>query len=211
MPMTLPDIIAITDPELTDDGLAERADRMLKSVPAGSVGVQLRDRERPARALLRLAHELRAICADHGAPLYVNDRVDVAIAVAADGVHLGGRSVPTPDARQLVGARAFISVAAHRASDVEEAEATGATAALLSPIFATPGKGPAVGLAFLAGARARARNLRLYALGGVDAGNAPACVKEGAHGVAVVRALWRAPRIETAIQSLLAVVREANA
>jgi thiamine-phosphate pyrophosphorylase len=207
--MMLPDIIAITDPELPDDGLAERADRMLKSVPAGSVGLQLRDRERPARALLRLAHKLRAICTERGAPLYVNDRVDVALAVAADGVHLGGRSVSATDARRLVGASAFISVAAHRSDELEEAERAGANAALLSPIFETPGKGPALGLGFLAAARARVRNLRLYALGGVDAELAPRCVAEGAHGVAVVRALWRAPRIETAVQSLLAGVRGA--
>jgi thiamine-phosphate pyrophosphorylase len=205
--MTLPQIIAITDPSLSDDGLAEQADRMLKSVPAGSVGVQLRDRERPARVLLRLAQRLRAICTERGAPLYVNDRMDVALAVGADGVHLGTRSVEARDARKLMGGVAFISVAAHQPDEVERAEAEGATAALVSPIFATPGKGPAIGTGLLASARAKARNLRLYALGGIDAASAPACVGVGAYGVAVVRALWQAPHIESAVQLLLAAVR----
>jgi thiamine-phosphate pyrophosphorylase len=207
--MTLPDIIAITDPTLPDDGLAERADRMLRSVPAGTVAVQLRDKLRPARLVLCLAQRLRAICADRGAPLYVNDRVDVALAVVADGVHLGSRSIDARDARKLVGAKAFISVALHRTDEVEKAAAGGATAALLSPIFATPGKGPAMGAGFVTSARALAGNLRLYALGGVDAASAPACVRGGADGVAVVRALWHAPQIEVAVRDLLAAVRGA--
>jgi thiamine-phosphate pyrophosphorylase len=209
--VTLPEIIAITDPSLSDEGLAEKAYRMLKSVPAGSVGVQLRDKVRPASAVLRLAKTLRAICSDRGAPLYVNDRLDVAIAVGADGVHLGSRSVGAREARRLMGPGVFISVAAHRADEVVQAEAGGATAALLSPIFDSPGKGPATGPGLVSSARAKVRHLRLYALGGVDAASAPACVRGGAHGVAVVRALWMAPRIETAVQSLLDAVRAASA
>jgi thiamine-phosphate pyrophosphorylase len=205
--MTPPRIIAITDPTLEDDGLVARTDRMLKSVPAGAVAVQLRDKRRPARAVMRLAERLRAICGECGAPFYVNDRVDVALAVHADGVHLGRGSVDARDARALVGEAAFISVAAHHADEVERAEQGGANAALLSPIFPTPGKGPAAGTALIASARARARNLRVYALGGIDASLAPACVQGGAHGVAVVRALWHAPEIETAALALLAAVR----
>jgi len=205
--MTLPRVIAITDASLPDDGLAEQADRMLRSVPAGSVGVQLRDRERPARLLLRLAQRLRAICTERGAPLYVNDRVDVALAVGADGVHLGSRSVEARDARKLMGGAAFISVAAHQPDEVERAEALGATAALVSPIFVTPGKGPAMGTSPLATARVYARTLRPYALGGIDAASAPACVAVGAYGVAVVRALWQAPDIGLSVQLLLAAVR----
>jgi thiamine-phosphate pyrophosphorylase len=207
--VTLPEIIVITDPTLPDEGLAEKTDRMLKVVPAGTVAVQLRDKLRPGGAVLRLAKTLRSICSERGAPLYVNDRLDVALAVGADGVHLGSRSVCTRDARRLMGAGAFISVAAHRADEVELAEAGGATAALLSPIFDSPGKGPASGPGLVSSARAKVRDLRLYALGGVDATSAPACMRGGAHGVAVVRALWRAPRIETAVQSLLDAVRGA--
>src|SRR5262249_35870679 len=151
---------------LPDDELVERAERMLKAAPVGAVGVQLRDNDRPSLALLRLAERLRGVCAARGAPFYVNDRVDVAIAVAADGVHLGGRSIGVKDARELLGQRAFVSVAAHGVGDVASGESSGATAVLVSPIFATPGKGPAAGVALLAEARAAARTVRVYALGG---------------------------------------------
>jgi thiamine-phosphate pyrophosphorylase len=209
--MRLPDVVAITDRGLPDDDLVDRAERMLKAAPVGAVGVQLRDNDRPSLALFRLAQRLRAICAGRGAPFYVNDRVDVAIAVGADGVHLGGRSIEVKDARELLGQRAFVSVAAHRAGDVQAGETSGATAALVSPIFATPGKGSPAGLGLLAQARTAAPTLRVYALGGVDAGNAGACVKAGAHGVAVVRALWRAPQVETAVLALVHAVRDAGA
>jgi thiamine-phosphate pyrophosphorylase len=205
--MGLPDVIAITDAELPDDELLERAIGMLKSAPRGAVGVQLRDRERPGGELLRLAEKLRAACSAYGAPFYVNDRIDIALAVAADGAHLGGRSLEVEDARALLGPDAFLSVAAHGADDVERAEASGVTAALLSPIFATPGKGSPLGLESLANARRKVRRLRLYALGGIDATNAAACMKSGAQGVAVVRALWRAPEIETALRALLDEIR----
>jgi thiamine-phosphate pyrophosphorylase len=201
----LPDVVLITDPAFSDDELEERARRALAAVPRSSLAIQVRDKARPARAVMALAERLRRICLEYTAPLYVNDRIDVALALDADGVHLGGASVAVGEARRLVGPRAFVSVAAHDASDV--ASASGATAAFVSPIFATPGKGAPRGTSLLREARARAKNLRLYALGGVDAGTAPACVGAGADGVAVIRAVWQAADVGSAARALVDAVR----
>jgi thiamine-phosphate pyrophosphorylase len=206
----LPDVVLITDPAWSDVELAERARRALSSVPRSSVGIQIRDKSRPGGAVLALAERLRGVCGEFGAPLYVNDRIDVALSIGADGVHLGGDSVHVGDARRLLGPRAFVSIAAHRVEDVADADTSGATAAFVSPIFETPAKGTPRGPGLLAEARAHARTLRLYALGGVDPGNAPACMTAGADGVAVIRAVWHAADPGTAARALVDVVRRAR-
>jgi thiamine-phosphate pyrophosphorylase len=206
-PCTLPDVLLITDPALSDDELAQRAERVLAAVPRGSIGIQVRDKARPSQAVMGLADRLQRTCRACGAPLYVNDRLDVALALGADGVHLGGDSIDLGDARQLLGPVAFVSIAAHAGDDVARASKGGATAALLSPIFDTPGKGVPRGTSFISDARSYSRSLRLYALGGVDRSNAPACVRAGADGVAVIRAVWHAPDPAAAASALVEAVR----
>jgi len=207
----LPNVVVITDPALSDDELTERAARALAAAPRASIGIQVRDKARPARAVMALAERLQRVCLEFDAPLYVNDRLDVALCLGVDGVHLGGDSVGVEDARELLGPRAFVSIAAHQTEDVARAETSGATAALVSPIFATPEKGPPRGASFLTAARAQARNLRLYALGGVDARNAAACIGAGADGVAVIRAVWHAGDPAAAARALVDAVRSAAA
>ncbi|WP_437594516.1 thiamine phosphate synthase [Sorangium sp. So ce1000] len=156
------------------------------------VAVQLRDPELSGAALHALGRRLRDATAALGASFLVNDRLDLALLLGADGVHLGRRSVAVADARALLGAGAFVSVACHGVDDVLRAAEAGADAAVLSPIFATPGKGPPLGLEALREARARldaaSRGVALVALGGVDAASAPACLAAGADGVAAIRA-----------------------
>jgi len=205
--VSLPDVVAITDPALSDDEIAERTEQMLGSVPRSSLGIQLRDKVRSGRPIVVLAERLRNICSGFGAPLYVNDRIDVALAAGADGVHLGRGSVGVGEARRLLGATAVVSMAAHELEDVERATADGATASLVSPIFATPGKAEPRGTPFLSKARARVPHARLYALGGVDVANAPSCLRAGADGVAVIRAVWRATDPGAVAKALVAAVR----
>jgi thiamine-phosphate pyrophosphorylase len=203
-----PCVIVITDPAFSDELLTERAERLLDAVPPGSIGLQVRDKARPARQVFNLAERLKSICARHGAPVYVNDRIDIALAIAAEGVHLGDGSAPIEDARRLLGRESFLSVAAHRLEDVERAHAKGATAALLSPVFATPGKGPPQGTRFISEARGRCPHLCLYALGGIDEKNAGACFEAGADGIAVIRAVWSAVDPVGAAISLVASARD---
>lgn len=177
-----PRLIAITDLSLaTEDEHAASYASLAAALPDGALAIQLRGHGIEARRLLSFGELLRARVP--GATLLVNDRLDVALALAAEGVHLGERSVDVADARRLLSPHAWISVAVH--GDVVPA---GANAALVSPIFASPGKGEPRGLSALRAARAASPGVALYALGGVTAATVAVCVATGADGVAVIRA-----------------------
>lgn len=206
--MIVPDVIAITDPRWSDEEVLLRSETVLAAVPPGSVALQLRDKVRSSQAVLSLGERLRAICSRHRAPFYVNDRLDVAMILAADGVHLGDASVEVGDARALLGPDAFISTAAHGPDDVDRARLGGATAVLVSPIYATPEKGAPQGTRLLSEARDRAQGMRVYALGGVDGSNAALCRRAGADGVAIVRAMWDGSDPSLAARSVAAIVRD---
>ena len=156
------------------------------------LAVQLRDPELSGRELSRLGARLREVTRAMGAALVINDRLDLAIALGADGAHLGRRSVAVADARALLPGGAWISVACHAIDDVVRAAGEGADAAVLSPIFASPGKGAPLGVVAIEEARAalaaRGLAVQLVALGGVDARNAEACFAAGADAVAAIRA-----------------------
>ena len=176
----------------------------LRAVPVGSgwrVVVQLRDRGLAPEERAALAGRLRGLTRELGNLLVVNGDVELALAVGADGVHLPGAMAAEVEAARVAfsgrGLAAYVSVACHTVDEVMIACASGADAALLSPIFASPGKGTPLGLGALRVVRARLRSayrppgaheLALVALGGVDASNAGACMDEGADGVAAIRA-----------------------
>jgi thiamine-phosphate pyrophosphorylase len=154
--------------------------------------VQLREPELATRPLLELARALRAMTRAHGAALLINDRVDIALACEADGVHLPGRSFAVGDARALLGAQRWIGVSTHAADEVRAAAAAGADFAVFGPIYDTPSKrgfGAPLGLDALAAARAAAPALPLFAICGLNAARAAEARTRGADGVAVIRAV----------------------
>jgi thiamine-phosphate pyrophosphorylase len=137
----------------------------------GAVAVQLREKDLEARQLYELALALRPICTRFGAPLIVNDRIDVAIAVGAEGTHLASSSFTIADARALLGPGRLIGISTHTAEEVAMAEAHGADFAVFGPIYDPLSKGaygPAKGLAALADAVKTAQRMPLYALGGIN-------------------------------------------
>ncbi len=157
------------------------------------LAVQLRDPELNTPALLRWGQALRAVTTELGIALVVNDRLDLALTLQADGVHLGRRSVPVAQARRLVGSKYWISVSCHGVDEITDAVAAGANAVVLSPIYASPGKSTPLGLAALEQARQQlslVAGTGLLALGGVTADHqrAEACLRAGADGVASIRA-----------------------
>jgi len=180
---------AITDDRLPDDMIAEKVERICRA-GRDAVCVHLRDKNRTSDALFPLATRLRAITRDHGSTLVLGDAYALAERIEFDGLH--GWNAPKPD-----------SVAAHEDGDIERALRIGAKGALVSPIFETPEKGPPRGVEALRRAREIAPELFLWALGGVHASNARACIEAGANGIAVVRALFVAPNIEDAVRALL--------
>jgi thiamine-phosphate pyrophosphorylase len=199
-----PAIIAITD---TERGPFERwlaqLELLLALAAPDRVLVMLRDRQLSARERLSLGQRLRALTLHHGQRLAVNDRLDLAALLDADAVHLSESSVAARDARAFAHGRGcsfWISRAAHQPDDAAHADAD---ALVLSPIAEARKGRPALGVAGIEAARA-ARERRtseqgrcaLYALGGIGARNAAACLQAGADGVALIGALLEpdAPR-----------------
>ncbi|MEO6419221.1 MAG: thiamine phosphate synthase [Polyangiaceae bacterium] len=178
--MFAPRLILVIDPAFDDERTDAAIDAVARAIAPSLFAVQLREKQasplrRRARAL-----GLRRLTRDLGVGLIVNGDAALALEVAADGLHL-------PSSSPAVPTFPWLSVAAHEDADVAGACAAGAQAALVSPIFATPGKGTPRGVSAIA--RVRQLPLAVYALGGVDASNARACAEAGAYGVAVIRAL----------------------
>lgn len=182
----------------TELGLADasetvrRAARVLDLVsdPSGVV-FGVRDHSRPAATRLALARALIDVARPRGARVVVHDRLDLALAAYADGVQLGERSVDVADARALLGGGAWIGRSCHDRAGLLRAYESGADAATLSPLFASPGKGPPLGIVAFAELRATVPALPVIALGGIDATNAHAALAAGASGVAALRAWLR--------------------
>ena len=192
----LPRLIAITDLSVLEaDALALQLRRLASLARPGSVAILLRDHAASAKQRLALGTELRDIATGTGQALWVADRLDLALLLKADGVHLGEASVSATVARRLVGETVVVSRAWHATSLSEAAvadELADVDALLVSPVLA-PRKGrPALGVEALGvlGEQLRARNraCHLYALGGVSAENAASCVGAGAIGVAAIGA-----------------------
>jgi thiamine-phosphate pyrophosphorylase len=183
-------IIAITDPRYSLEHTLRTIALVCDVLPEDAFIVQLRDkvsahdeRERAARAIL-----------EAGVRLVVNGTPEEAARLGAYGVHLPGDAPDIESARAVLGERAWISVPAHDDAAVERAVAGGATAALVSPIFETPGKGPARGVEALTRACSIAQGRsKIIALGGIDSRRAASCLRAGADGIAVIRELFDAP------------------
>lgn len=170
----------------------------------GVRAVQLRERDLATRSLLALARDLRAVTRAHGALLLVNDRIDVALACDADGVHLPANSFAVADARALLGARRIIGVSTHAPEQARAAAALGADYVVCGPVFETPSKrafGAPLGLDVLRLA-VDACGAPLVAVGGITPENAARVRATGAAGIAVIRALVAAPDPERAARLL---------
>lgn len=143
---------------------------------------------------LRTATALRQLCWDHGALFIVNDRVDLALAVEADGVHLGQGDLPPLAARRLLGPERLIGRSTNCLDHLRQAIADGCDYVGVGPVQATPTKPgrPPVGLDYVRQATA-CSPIPCFAIGGVNPGNAHQAMESGAHGVAMVRALMEAP------------------
>jgi thiamine-phosphate pyrophosphorylase len=174
----------------------------------GVDAVQLREKDLPAQELVALARGILPLCRQHGARLLINDRIDLALAVGADGVHLPAASFTSADARRILGDNLLIGVSTHSIIEVEEAQRGGADFAVLGPIYATPSKavyGEPLGLEALAQATRRT-TIPVIAIGGIDVSRIPEVRQGGAAGVAVVRAICGAPSPREAAARLRALM-----
>jgi thiamine-phosphate pyrophosphorylase len=176
-----------------------------EALGAGLRAIQLRERDLPTRPLLALAEEARRLTHDHKALLLVNDRVDVVLAVGADGVHLRSDSLPVAAARRLLGPHRLIGVSAHSVEEVVRAEADGADFAVLGPVYETRSKqayGPPIGLRPIEEA-ARCCRLPVLAIGGITAARSGEVRRAGTSGVAVISAILSAADVPAVTAQLL--------
>jgi thiamine-phosphate pyrophosphorylase len=174
----------------------------------GVRAVQLREKDLATRDLYDLAGRVLAMTRAAGAVLLINDRVDVAMAVSADGVHLTRRSLPPKETRDLLGPEKLIGISCHSLAEIREAEDGGVDFVVLGPIFETPSKAP-FGLPLTTAALQQARavtSLPILAIGGINPLRVPEVMAAGANGVAVISAVMAAPDPGEATAELLAAV-----
>ena len=173
------------------------------AVRGGATCVQLREKQLDTRPFVERARALKALLAQLGVPLIINDRLDVALAVGADGVHVGQSDLPPEDVRRLM-PHALIGLSVESPEQVRAAANMPVDYLGVSPVFSTPSKqdtAPALGLEGLRAMRALT-DLPLIAIGGIDLNNAAQVLAAGADGLAVVRALCAAPDPAAAAQAL---------
>lgn len=183
---------------LVTDRALSRDRPLLEIVRAAVAGgirvVQLREKECSTREFVELGRVLAVELQRLSVPLLINDRVDIALAIGADGVHIGQSDMPYAIARQLLGPRALIGLSVESVADARAAEDYDVAYLGLSPIYATPTKTDLhhqLGLEGIRAIRAVSRH-RLVAIGGIHAGNAADILAAGADGVAVVSAICAA-------------------
>ena len=200
---------------VTDRALARgraTAEIVRAAVAGGVTCVQLREKECGTREFIEEARAVQAGLRGTGVPLIVNDRVDVALAVGAEGVHLGQRDMAISDARRLGPPGWIVGVSAESVADAVRAESEGADYVGVSPVFATPTKADHAAPLGLAGLRAirAATKLPLVAIGGIHAGNAREVIRAGADGLAVVSAIVSADSPREAARQLRREIEEAR-
>jgi thiamine-phosphate pyrophosphorylase len=155
-----------------------------RNVRQGVDYIQIREKDLSTRDLLYLTKRATAIAAGTHVRILVNDRADVALAADAHGVHLRANSIWPEQLRVTLPESFLIAVSCHSLQDIRNAQS--ANLIVFGPVFESPGKGPATGLDLLSAAAASSR-VPVFALGGINEGNAGACLRAGAAGIAAIR------------------------
>lgn len=179
-----------------------------EALRGGVKAVQLRGKDLTSRDLYAIAYELRKLTAHHDARLFINDRIDIALAVGADGVHLGTSSIPVHRARKILGDKQLIGVSCHNRISALNAQEKGADFITFGPVFYTPSKaayGDPVGVDKLAEIIELLR-IPVYALGGVNRKNVSQVIEAGAHGIALISAILAADDPYAETKSLLSTL-----
>jgi thiamine-phosphate pyrophosphorylase len=168
------------------------AEPVLEPALRGGVDmVQLREKEADDETLLAAAARFRALCSEHGALFWLNDRPDLARAAGADGIHVGQDDMPVDEARERVGPDALIGLSTHSPEQFDAALRSGADEISVGPVWETPTKAgrPAAGLDYVRYAAEHGGDAPWFAIGGIDAMNVGEVVSAGARRIVVVRAI----------------------
>jgi len=191
--LDLPKVYPITDTHLS--GLSH-ADQVARLIEGGALLIQLRDKHAAPREFYRSAAAALQVARAHNARLIINDRVDIALALKADGVHLGQTDLPVEVARSLLGKDAIIGFSTHNTQQAQLATSKPVDYIAFGPVFPTSTKqnpDPVAGLVALREVRAITRSLPLVAIGGITFANLLEAVDAGADSLAVIGALVADP------------------
>ncbi len=201
-------VYLIADPDQTTGGFLSAVERALSG---GVTAVQFRSKLLDDGPFLALAQQVKSACDLHAVPFIVNDRVDVALALGADGVHVGVDDLPIPAARRLVEDHAIIGYSPASEDQTAAAKSLGADYVGLGPVFPTGSKDDAGEAIGLDGVRRRASLAQLPAvgIGGINADNAPDVITAGANGIAVISAILRSENPRLSAANLLGAVDRA--
>lgn len=197
---------------VTDSGMCRGrslCDIVSEAVAGGVTMVQLREKTASTREFVEIAQALHSLLDGRNVPLIVNDRIDVALAAGAEGVHIGQSDMPYAIARRLMGGDAIVGLSVESLEDVAVANTLDVDYIGVSPVFPTRTKcdaAPAFGLEGLSAA-VKLSCHPCVAIGGVNAGNAAEVMKSGADGVAVVSAIMDADDPRRAASALMEVIR----
>lgn len=177
---------------------------------ADRITLHLRGPRTNGRRLWELGTTLLRVAKDRGTKLLVNDRVDLALALDADGAHLGGRSLPVSDTRRILGPEAVIGVSVHAASEAEDIARGPQGTGMPDFVFAgnlfetrSHSRRAPTGVGLIRMVQSRLAGVPVLGIGGVTKARIPETVGAGAHGIAVIRAVWSAADAGSAVQELL--------
>ena len=179
------------------------------ALQGGAMAFQLREKDLSAKDLYDLTERLLTLTRPKGCALLVNDRIDIALSLDLDGVHLARSSLPPKAARELLGEGKLIGASCHSLVEAEEAQNGGADFIVLGPIYETPSKlpyGPPLGHSIIGEVRQKI-SLPIYALGGIKAENIQEVLAASADGVAVISAVMSAHDVSAAVQELLKAIK----
>lgn len=192
---------------IEDDGsrpYRSPAELALQAIRGGADTIQYRSKGSNLARMLDEALAVRSVCREHGVTFIVNDRVDLCLAVDADGVHLGRDDMPIPIARRILGSERIIGGTVRNVDDLERAEAASADYVGCGPVYATETKELPIGPLGIPGlhAVADAASIPVIGIAGIGEGNVAEVLEAGAYGVAVVSAVGRAYDPEAAARTL---------
>jgi len=203
-------VYLITDRALS--GARGVLDTVEAAIAGGATMVQLRDPEAKTRALVEEARAIHALTRAAGVPFIVNDRVDVALAAGADGVHVGQADMTVADVRALIGPEPILGLSITSEADLDVSDLRGVDYLGVGPVFQTSTKPDAAAPINVGGLEAIVARTKvpIVAIGGLHAGNAADAIAAGAHGIAVVSAICAAPDAEAATRELAEILRRAE-
>ena len=189
MAFDLPRVYPITDTRISE---LSHAEQVLQLIRGGATLIQIRDKHAAPREFYRHAAAALQVAHQHQAKLIINDRVDIALALKADGVHLGQLDLPVEAARRLLGREAIIGFSTHNISQAKQAARLPLDYVAFGPIFKTSTKenpDPVAGLIALQGVREVVGSLPVVAIGGINETNARSVLKAGADSLAMISKL----------------------